>query len=267
MAVIVIPGIILGNVFLGIQPSRGVHEDIDKAYHDKELPPHHQYLAYYLFLEIFFEVDALIHFGMHGTLEFTKGKEVALSTECFPDILVGNMPHIYYYWIGNTSESTIAKRRSYALCISHASPPMKSSELYEKYIVLEDLLNQYKENKDEKTLEMIKETAHEIHLPHSPEELRRELHKMKRRLIPYGLHIMDKKPVNEEIVDYLLGVLRIDREYPSILKLIAKRKGVEWGKIKDMKIADEIEAQAKEIIKRIPDGLEPEEQCMVLTPD
>lgn len=256
---IIIPGIILGNVFLGIQPSRGVHEDIDKAYHDKELPPHHQYLAYYFFLEKEFKADALIHFGMHGTLEFTKGKEVALSSECFPDMLIGNMPHIYYYWIGNTSESTIAKRRSYALCISHASPPMKSSGLYEKYIVLEDLLSQYEENKDEKTFEVIKETAQELHLPHSLQELRRELYKMKRRLIPYGLHIMDKKPVNEEIVDYLLGVLRIDREYPSILKLLAERKELEWEEIKDTKIANEIEEQAKEIIQRILDGLKPKE--------
>lgn len=248
---ILIPGIILGNVFLGIQPSRGVHEDPDKAYHDKDLPPHHQYLAYYLFLEKEFRADAVIHFGMHGTLEFTKGKEVALSSECFPDILIGNMPHIYYYWIGNTSESTIAKRRSYAICISHASPPMKPSGLYEKYIVLEDLLNQYDENKDEKTLEAIMDVAAELHLPLDTAELRKELYKMKRRLIPYGLHIMDRKLTEDEMIDYLLGVLRIDREFPSILKLLAKQKGLDWEKIKEAKLADEIESHAREVIGEI----------------
>jgi len=254
---ILIPGVILGNIFLGVQPSRGVHEDPDKAYHDKDLPPHHQYLAYYLFLQKEFHADAIIHFGMHGTLEFTKGKEVALSSECFPDILIGDIPHIYYYWIGNTSESTIAKRRSYAICISHASPPMKTSGLYEKYIILEDLLNQYEENKDEKTLEMIKDTAKELHLPLEPRELRKELYKMKRRLIPYGLHIMDRKPTKEELVDYLLGVLRIDREYPSILKLVAKEEGLDWEEIKDTRIADEIETKAKETIREILDDKEP----------
>ena len=252
---ILIPGIILGNVFLGIQPSRGVHEDPDKAYHDKDLPPHHQYLAYYFFLEKEFRADAIIHFGMHGTLEFTKGKEVALSSECFPDILIGNMPHIYYYWIGNTSESTIAKRRSYAICISHASPPMRSSGLYEKYIVLDDLLTQYEENKDEKTLEVLKEVANELHLlPESLGELRKELHKMKRRLIPYGLHIMDRKPTREELVEYLLSVLRIERDFPSILKFLAERKGLKWEQINYSRAADEIEREAKEVIRSILDG-------------
>lgn len=254
---ILIPGVILGNVFLGVQPSRGVHEDPEKAYHDKDLPPHHQYLAYYLFLQKEFRVDAIIHFGMHGTLEFTKGKEVALSSECFPDVLIGDVPHIYYYWIGNTSESTIAKRRSYALCISHASPPMRSSGLYEKYIILEDLLNQYEENGDERTLEMIKDTAEELHLPPDPRELRRELYKMKRKLIPYGLHVMDRKPTKEELVEYLLGVLRIDREYPSILKLVAEKEGFSWEKVRETKLADEIETRAREVITEILDSKDP----------
>jgi len=255
---ILIPGIILDNVFLGIQPSRGVHEDPDKAYHDKDLPPHHQYLAYYFFLEKEFKADALIHFGMHGTLEFTKGKEVGLSSECFPDILVGTMPHIYYYWIGNTSESTIAKRRSYAICISHASPPMRSCGLYEKYLVLEDLINQYEENKDEKTLEIIKETVEELHLPFEISGLRKELYKMKRRLIPYGLHVMDKKFTEEELVEYLLGVLRIDREFPSILKLLSQNMGYKWDEIKNSKLADELELKAKNVIKEIINGEPPD---------
>jgi len=254
---ILIPGIMIGNVFLGIQPSRGAHEDMDKAYHDKDLPPHHQYLAYYFVMEKEFHADAVIHFGMHGTLEFTKGKEIALSSECFPDILIGNMPNIYYYWIGNTSESTIAKRRSYAICISYRSPPFKSSALYEHYIVLEDLLNQYEAEKDEKTLKIIKETASEMHMSPEPSELRRELYKMKRKLIPYGLHIMDKKLGEEELLDYLLGVLRIDREFPSILKLLANERGLNREKIKGTKIADEIEEHAKKVIGSVLSGTSP----------
>jgi cobaltochelatase CobN len=255
---ILIPGIILGNIFLSIQPGRGVHEDIDKSYHDKELPPHHQYIAYYFFLEKEFKADAIIHFGMHGTLEFMKGKEVGLSSECFPDILIGNMPNIYYYWIGNTSESTIAKRRSYAICISHASPPMKSSGLYEKYLVLEDLLTQYEENKDESTLKMIKEMSTELHLPLEFSQLKSEIYKMKRRLIPYGLHVMDKKLTQEELIEYLLGVLRIDREFPSILKLISEKFGYQWEDIKNTKIGVSIEKQAQNTIKEIIDDKIPE---------
>lgn len=248
---ILIPGVILGNIFLGIQPSRGVHEDTDKAYHDKDLPPHHQYLAYYFFLAEEFCSDAIVHFGMHGTLEFTKGKEIALSHKCYPDIIIGNIPNIYYYWIGNTSEATIAKRRSYALCISHASPPMKTSNLYEKYIVLDDLLNQYQEEENKDTLETIKETAKDLHLPAEVQGLKKELYKMKRRLIPYGLHIMDKKFSNEHLIDYLLGVLRLDRELPSFLKLLAKKKGFNWEEIEDFRIKEEIEIQSKKILRTL----------------
>ena len=246
---ILIPGVTLGNIFLGVQPSRGVHEDEEKAYHDRELPPHHQYLAYYFFLEREFQANAIIHFGMHGTLEFAKGKEVALSSECFPDLLIGTLPNIYYYWVGNPSESTIAKRRSYALCISHASPPMKTSGLYEKYIILEDLLNQYEEKNEEEILGLIKEITTELHLPLDVKELRKELYRMKRRLIPYGFYVMDKKFSEDEITDYILGVLRIDREFPSILKFLATKRGIDWEEVKGSKMADEIEGEAKALIQ------------------
>jgi len=43
-----------------------------------------------------------------------------MSKDCFPDVLIGEMPNIYVYMVDNTSEATIAKRRSYALMISHA---------------------------------------------------------------------------------------------------------------------------------------------------
>ncbi|MHA1310063.1 MAG: magnesium chelatase subunit H [Candidatus Helarchaeota archaeon] len=248
---IIIPGIILGNIFLGIQPSRGVHEDLDKAYHDKDLPPHHQYLAFYRYIENEFNADAIIHFGMHGTLEFTKGKEVALSRNCFPDILIGNLPHIYYYWIGNTSESTIAKRRSYALCISHASPPMTYSGLYEKYLVLDELLDQYESSNDEKTLELILETASELNLPLEIRQLKKEIYRMRRRLIPYGLHIMDRKYNKKELLEYLLSTLRIDREFPSIFKLVSKQKNLDWEKIKESKISKSIEKEAFKVIESI----------------
>lgn len=220
---IILPAVRLGNIFLGIQPARGVHEDPEKAYHDKELPPHHQYLAYYFYLQKVFQPDAILHFGTHGTLEFTKGKEVALSSECYPDILVGTMPHIYYYWIGNTSEATIAKRRSYALCISHASPPMRPSGLYEQYIILEDLLREYRESAAEDVRELIKSVADELNLQGDIPHIGRELDRMKRRLIPHGLHIMDKKFTAEEVIDYLLGVLRMEREYPSLCVLVARQ--------------------------------------------
>lgn len=251
---ILIPGVSLGNVFVGVQPSRGVFEDPDKAYHDKDLPPHHQYLAFYFYLQRKFKVDAIIHFGMHGTLEFTKGKEVGLSGKCYPDILIGDIPNIYYYWVGNPSESTIAKRRSYAICISHASPPVRVSGLYEKYITLEDLLNQLENDKSEELLNTINEIALELNLPTDIEKLSKELYKMKTRLIPYGLHIMDSTLSKEEVIDYLVGVLRFDREEKSLHSIIAEREGYDWDSIRHTKMEVIIEDKVRQVVGQIIEG-------------
>lgn len=126
---LLIPGIRLGNVFIGVQPARGVHENISKIYYDKDLPPHHQYIAFYKWIKNEFKADALIHLGTHGTLEFLPGKEVGLSNDCFPDILVNDLPNTYVYHVVNASEASIAKRRGYALIINHASPPLTVSSL------------------------------------------------------------------------------------------------------------------------------------------
>jgi len=49
---LVIPRIEVGeNVLLVPQPSRGWLDDNEALYHDKDLPPHHQYIAFYLWLQ------------------------------------------------------------------------------------------------------------------------------------------------------------------------------------------------------------------------
>ncbi len=254
---LILPAFIGGNILLGVQPSRGYHEKADEAYHDRDIPPTHQYLAYYLYLQEEFRADAVIHFGMHGTLEFNKGKEVALSEECFPDLLIGNMPHIYYYWIGNTAESTIAKRRSYAICISHASPAVKDAGLYEDYLVMEDLLNQLDSEASPETLAQIEALAESHHLPTEPVGLRRELYRLKRRLIPDGMYIMDMKREESELASFLFGVLRHDREFPSILKIVAGEEGFSWQEIKGTGEGDGVETTARELVLDLVRGTIP----------
>jgi len=256
---LLIPGIILGNIFVGLQPSRGVHEDLEKAYHDKDLPPHHQYICFYKWLEKEFKADALIHWGMHGTLEFTKGKEVPISESCYPDILIGNIPHFYYYWVGNTSESTIAKRRSYAVTVSHASPPTTASELYGAYLELEDLLVEFdkaEERQRGELKELIDQKVNELNLD-APDlqALRLLLYRMKRRLIPKGLHIIDQKLENESLVSYLTSVLRLGREVPSLHGILAQRRGRRAEELaEDPRLAEEVEAEAQAHVARLLNG-------------
>jgi len=256
---LLIPGVILGNIFVGLQPSRGVHEDAQKAYHDKDLPPHHQYICFYQWLEKEFKADALIHWGMHGTLEFTKGKEVALSESCYPDILIGNIPHLYYYWVGNTSESTIAKRRGYAVTISHASPPTAFSDLYGAYLELEDLVTEHDKADDrdkERLRGLINEKVGELNLDAPDlEALKLLLYRLKRRLIPKGLHVIDQKLEGESMVSYLTSVLRLGREVPSLQGLLAEHHG--WSQeelTKNPKLAEEVEEEAQHLVAGLLEG-------------
>jgi cobalamin biosynthesis Mg chelatase CobN len=229
---ILLPGVLAGNVFIGVQPSRGVHENSEKAYHDKELPPHHQYLCFYWWLQREFRADCITHWGMHGTLEFTKGKEAPVSRRCFPDILIGDIPHLYYYWVGNPSESTIAKRRSYAVTVSHASPPVITAGLYGEYLELEELLAEYRsaEGQDKEVLAgAIEEKARALSLPVGDlAELEVYLYRMKRRLVPKGLHVLDRQLAGEDLIAYLVALVRFDREVPSLYRLVAERKGFSY---------------------------------------
>jgi len=94
---LVIPTISFGNVLLAPQPTRGWLQDEEVLYHDKDLPPHHQYIAFYLWLQNEFGADAIVHFGRHGTHEWLPGKERGLSTTDWPPLLIGDCPNIYPY--------------------------------------------------------------------------------------------------------------------------------------------------------------------------
>ena len=233
-----IPGIELGNVFLGLQPSRPPldESDLAKAAHDKTKPPHHQYLAFYLWLQEVWGADSVFHVGTHGLAEFMKGKEVGMSSCCFPDILIGNMPHLYIYHVLNTSESTIAKRRLYGTMISYNSPPYSTSDLYEDYVVLQDLIDEYHEAmledplRSEKVKAKIFELATELKFEaDSIERIHDELYEMKRSIIPKGLHIVGQRYEKEDLKKFTEFILRYDREgIKSINRILAESMGIDY---------------------------------------
>jgi len=113
----------LGNVVLLPQPLPGIGGDTFKLVHGTQKAPPWPYLASYLWTKNFFKPDAIMHFGTHGSLEFTPWKQVGLSDLDWPDALIGDVPHNYLYTMSNVGEAMIAKRRSYATIISHLTPP------------------------------------------------------------------------------------------------------------------------------------------------
>jgi cobaltochelatase CobN len=127
-----------GNVLLFPQPRPALGDDDFKLVHGMPIAPPHSYLAPYLYMQKGFKADALIHFGTHGNLEFTPGKNVALSHNDWADALVGDLPHFYYYTTGNVGESIIAKRRTHAVLVTHLTPPYVESGMRQHYASLLD---------------------------------------------------------------------------------------------------------------------------------
>ncbi|MCM3701631.1 cobaltochelatase subunit CobN [Paenibacillus macerans] len=239
-----IPGIAGGRIFIGLQPSRGIHEDPEKSLHDRSLLPTHQYTAFYQWLREEWGADAVVHIGTHGTLEFQRGKECGMSGDCVPDDFIGDLPHLYYYYVGNPSEAMIAKRRSHAVLVGYQAPPFTEAELYGEWAGLETLLHEYREaqqldpDRCEDILTKLRAAAKTLHFAaESPEEIEEELYRMQRSLIPSGLHVLGEGYSPEAAAAHMRFVLRHERgTVRSLRGLLAERKG---------KQAEEIAAEGR----------------------
>jgi magnesium chelatase subunit H len=143
-----VPGIYLGNVWIGVQPPLGIAGDPLRLMFEKDLTPHPQYAAYYQWLQREFQADAIIHFGMHGTVEWLPGSSLGNTGYSWSDILLGNLPNLYIYAANNPSESMLAKRRGYGVLISHNVPPYSRAGLYKELVTIRDLIAEYREDSE-----------------------------------------------------------------------------------------------------------------------
>ncbi len=139
-------GVQLGNIWIGVQPPLGLAGDPMRLMFERDLTPHPQYAAFYKWLQEGFQADAVIHFGMHGTMEWLPGAPLGNTGYSWSDILMGDIPNLYIYAANNPSESILAKRRGYGVLISHNVPPYGRANLYKELINLRDLIAEYRED-------------------------------------------------------------------------------------------------------------------------
>ncbi|MFT2110141.1 cobaltochelatase subunit CobN [Marinomonas sp. 2405UD68-3] len=222
-------GIRLGKTFIGIQPARGFNLDLSANYHDPDLVPPHSYLAYYFWLRHVYKIDAVIHVGKHGNLEWLPGKGTALSDQCWPDIALGPMPHFYPFIVNDPGEGAQAKRRTQAVIIDHLMPPMTRAETYGELLELEGLVDEYYQAMGmdvrreawlkEQILNLVESThlLEEIALEKDADEsavlesLDTYLCEIKEAQIRHGLHILGRLPKSEKLADTLVALLRLPR--------------------------------------------------------
>ncbi|MGQ7288336.1 cobaltochelatase subunit CobN [Vreelandella venusta] len=231
---LMIAGIRLGETFVGIQPERDFIDDLTQSYHDMELAPPHSYLAFYYWLREHYQVDAVIHVGKHGNLEWLPGKSIALSADCWPDIALGPLPHFYPFIVNDPGEGAQAKRRSQAVIIDHLMPPLARAELYGAMAELEALCDEYYQALDmdprrealirSQILAHLRETGIDQELAHAVDgcensaddadilnELDTFLCDIKESQIRHGLHILGTLPPQEKRAGTLVALLRLPR--------------------------------------------------------
>ena len=134
-----------GNAVVGLQPARGYNIDPQDTYHSPDLVPPHNYLAFYIWLRDHWGAHAVVHMGKHGTLEWLPGKALALSDACWPEAVLGPMPHVYPFIVNDPGEGTQAKRRAQAVIVDHLTPPLTRAESYGPLRDLEALVDEYYE--------------------------------------------------------------------------------------------------------------------------
>ncbi|MFD2180641.1 cobaltochelatase subunit CobN [Rhodoplanes azumiensis] len=132
-----------GNLIVAAQPERGSRAERAAAYHDARRAPRHGFVAFHLWLRQVARIDALVHMGAHGTLEWLPGKSVALSGACWPDVLLGPTPVVYPFIVNDPGEAATAKRRLGAVTIGHMTPPQRQSAVPERLHTVERLLDEY----------------------------------------------------------------------------------------------------------------------------
>ncbi|RVC06713.1 cobaltochelatase subunit CobN, partial [Mesorhizobium sp. M7A.F.Ca.CA.002.15.2.1] len=204
-----------GNVTIALAPDRGRSVDRRADYHDPTLPPRHALIAFGLWLRKSLGVHALVHVGAHGTLEWLPGKTVALSENCFPEIVTGPLPVIYPFIVSNPGEAAQAKRRIAAVTLGHLPPPLTGAGLDENQHKLERLVDEYAQadgldrRRRDRLAKLIVDTAQKTGLASeagvartdAPDEALRRIDAwlcdLKDFAIKDGLHIYGRAPEDE----------------------------------------------------------------------
>jgi len=148
----VIPGFHLGNVFLGPQLLRASAAEYTNVQHSGTLPPHHGYVAAYLYYRHQFKADAIIHMGRHGTLEWLPGKAVGQAGWDSAEVLLGDLPNLNFYIMDGDWEAVQARRRGLAVDISHLTPLLARAGKDARFAALEEAIKKWEETLEESPL-------------------------------------------------------------------------------------------------------------------
>ena len=263
-----------GNIVILVQPPRGFGDNPIAIYHDPDLAPSHHYLAVYRWLEKEFAADAVIHIGKHGNLEWLPGKNLGMSASCSTDAAIGSLPLIYPFLVNDPGEGTQAKRRAHATIVDHLVPPMARAESYGDIARLEQLLDEYAQvnamdpvkapalRGEIWTLIQAAQLNHDLGVAAAPAEDAFDefvLHvdgwlcEIKDAQIRDGLHVLGQVPEGDELINFVLAVLRSPQIFGGVSAVPGLRTalGIADGSLTE---TDAVEAQARELVTALAES-------------
>lgn len=259
-----------GNVFVGVQPAFGYEGDPMRLLFEKGFAPTHAFAAFYRYIRDDFGADAALHFGTHGALEFMPGKQTGLSSSCWPERLVGDLPNFYLYASNNPSEGMVAKRRSAATLISYLTPPLRNAGLYNELTDLKSSVDRWRacdpKNTSERgklatlihsqaaALELVEETPAwddhgDVWVPH----VAGKLLELEETLIPEGLHIvgesLDAETRNGYLAAIAAGTNEIEISEKAIDAISAGKGATKAAKLDGVKAKDASFAAYEDLVR------------------
>ena len=263
MDAVAIAGIDLGNVFVGLQPPRGFGDNPIAIYHSPDMAPTHHYIAYYRWVRDVFGADAILHLGKHGTLEWLPGKGIGLSSSCYPEVAMDDVPLFYPFIINDPGEGSQAKRRAHATIVDHLIPAMTTADSYGDIARVEQLMDEHYQCQtlDPSKLPLLEaqiwevvqqaELHRDLGIDSQPEdfggfilEIDGYLCELKDAQIKDGLHILGDVPKGEQLVGLLCALTRLDISgIPSLRRSVAEALNFDYPLLTD----DLGEAPASEV--------------------
>ena len=274
---LVLPKLEFGNVILMPQPARGANMDA-RLQHNDRVPPNHQYLAAYWWLQREFEADAIVNYGTHGTHEFLPGRPLGQLADDWSDITLGRMPNVYVYIMDNVGEALIAKRRGSAVTVDHQVPPIGAAslseadpEIGELYRAAEQFVDQEEGSLKERLREQIAKLGKARaldedlgldwteRLPTDEEvaELKLHIHLINEDRIPLGLHVHSQNNPASEAAQLVTSMVGSDyvRRVASDEMGLQVESGTRW------------EAAKQRAVRHVEAALEGRRVAAALRPD